>query len=97
MVSVYLTFLYRYLIYTTLFISRFTPASYRGRRVIALTCTIAERLCVVGYTHWSLINLVRVPYHFRYAEVWLPLLILIVIFLLGSFLVNLNMSYTTAN
>lgn len=93
-VSIYLTFMYRYLIYGTLFINRLTPTSYRGRRVTVLVCTVIGSLCVISYSYWSLGNLVRVPYHFRYTEVWLPLLVLGVMLMLSHYLVNSNISYT---
>jgi NADH:ubiquinone oxidoreductase subunit 5 (subunit L)/multisubunit Na+/H+ antiporter MnhA subunit len=91
--SVYLTFVYSYLIYRSLFIMSSAPLLQGMKSSFMLVGLVVEVLLVVGYLSWLCLNVVEVRVRYNYAEVVLPLGFLISFASLGTFIVNLRLIY----
>lgn len=95
-VSVYLTLVYRLLIYSGLFNSSIVSLTSNHTRVTIIICTLIESVLVISYFSWLSSNVVS-HYYFNYIEVLFPLSVLVIIRLLVSLITRNRLNYISTH
>lgn len=88
-VFIYLTIIYRILIYKSLFVSSFWGVFYGQKRYLIVLVSLEVFGVVCFGAHFSK-NIIRVSPHFNYLEVAMPLIIAVIIFVVYHRVLNMD-------